>query len=86
MKIKLQYPVTDADGEVYSELELKRPTVKDLKALDDAKGDIGKMAVLVERLAGVTPHVVNNIDAEDFTEIGEVLGSFFEKSPQIGEK
>jgi len=91
-KVKLQYPVTDADGEVFEELIIRRPIVKDLRAIDETKGDIAKIAVLIERLAtspnktAMTSVAVNRIDAEDFATLGDIVGSFLEKSPQTGEK
>lgn len=92
MKIQLKYPVSDADGTEFRELTLRRPTVKDLKAIDEAKGEIEKAAILIGQLArgengsALTPIAVERIDAEDFAEISEALSSFFETSPQIGDK
>jgi hypothetical protein len=88
MKVALKYPVTDADGERFEELTFRRPVIKDLKALDTIKGDVDKISTLILRLATsqtgsqITPFAVDNIDAEDFAKIGEVIGSFLETSPQ----
>lgn len=88
MKVTLQYPVTDADGERFEELTFRRPVIKDLKALDKVTGDVEKISTLILRLATsqnntpITPFAVDKIDAEDFAKIGEVIGSFLETSPQ----
>ena len=92
MKYTLVYPLTDNDGEVYTELTLKRPTVKDMKVLDSAKGEIEKIAILIQRVAkssqgsDMPSYLVDKMDVEDFAKLGEVVSSFFEKSPQTGEK
>jgi hypothetical protein len=92
MKIKLQYPVVDVDGEAFEELSFRRPTVKDMKVMDGVKGEIEKTAVLIGRIATnqsgtqLSSIVVDRIDAEDFAKIAELIGSFFEKPPQTGEK
>ena len=92
MKYKLLYPLTDTDGEVYEELTLRRPTVKDMKALDSVTGEIEKIATLIEKVAMsskgsvMATYLVDRMDAEDFGAIGEIVSSFFEKSPQTGEK
>jgi len=92
MIYNLLYPLTDNDGEVYDELTLKRPTVKDMKALDSVTGDIEKIAVLIQKVARskkgseVPSYLVDKMDAEDFGALGEMVSSFFEKSPQTGEK
>ena len=92
MEVKLKYPITTADGEKCGDLSLRRPTVKDMKSLDGVKGEIEKSAVLIGRIATsqsgarLTSNDVDMIDAEDFAAIGEIIGSFFERPPQTGEK
>lgn len=83
MRVELKYPI-EANGETVSILELRRPTVKHLKALDNAKGDIAKTATLISELAGIPPSSVDKIDAEDFAAIGEVINGFFGTPPPTG--
>lgn len=74
--IKLQYPIT-AHGETIDTLELPRPRVKHLKALDEAVGDVEKSVRLISALAGIPPSAVEEMDGEDFAAVSEVVAGFF---------
>lgn len=84
-EIKLKHPVKMGD-ETVETVTLKRPTVKHLKIMDAAQGDISKTASLIAELASLPQKVVDDIDAEDFGAIAEVLGGFFGKPQGTGEK
>ena len=91
MTYPLLYPVQLPTGETVAILELRRPTVRDLKAMDSAKGEIDKIATMLRQIAvdsatgkPLTTTAVELIDAEDFTRLGEVVAGFFEASPPTG--
>ena len=89
IRIELAVPLT-VDGNTLTELALRRPKVRDLRALEEATGDkstqLDQGAVLVALLAGIPETVVEEMDAADFARASEVIGGFFEvaREPKIG--
>lgn len=76
IKIELNYPV-QAFGEEIKELVIKRrPTTKDLKAMDAEKGEVGKSAALLAKLCEVPTATIDALDAADFSKAAEVIGGF----------
>jgi hypothetical protein len=76
IEISLNYPV-EAFGEQISKLVIKRrPTTKDLKAMDAATGEIAKTAALVARLCEVPPATIDQMDAADFTRAADMVQDF----------
>jgi hypothetical protein len=72
---QLKYPVT-LDGETFTELTLRRPKFRDIARSQKVKGELDQIATMLSDLAEVSPKVVNELDAEDFTAIGEIIGNF----------
>ena len=81
--IKLNVPV-QVEGEQVTEITLSEPTVGDLRAMDQASGDVGRAAALIGSLAGWPPSSVNAISSGDFTAICEVMSGFFGGVPPTG--
>ena len=81
---KLKYPI-QARGEEVHELTFKRLTMRDLMKMDNATGDLGKVAKLIECSAQIPASSVADIDAEDIAGISEILGDFFPNSLLTGE-
>lgn len=76
IKIELNYPI-QAFGEEMRELQIKRrPTTKDLKAMDGEKGEVSKTAALMARLCDVPPSSIDQMDASDFARAAEIVGNF----------
>lgn len=82
--VKLKHPI-EAHGEEVSELTFRRLTMGDLIRLDSAKGEMAKVAKLIELCAAIPPSSVAKIDAEDIAAISEVVGSFLPSSLPTGE-
>jgi len=82
-EFKLKHPVKMGD-EMVESVTLKRPTVKHLKIMDSANGDISKTAALISELSDLPLSVVDRIDGEDFGVIAEGLGGFFGKPRGTG--
>lgn len=74
--IKLKHPIKD-DGETISELTLPRPKVKHLKAMDMGEGEVEKASLLIASLSGVSIHVIEQLDAEDFAAVSNEVAGFF---------
>ena len=90
IRIELAVPVT-VEGNVITELSLRRPKVRDLRALEEAtegkSSQLDQGAVLVALLSGLPEDVVEDMDAADFARASEVIGSFFGevRAPKAGE-
>jgi hypothetical protein len=84
MQIKLNDPI-QAHGETVDTLTLPdKVTVKDLKAMDAATGEVGKIAALIGALAGIPPSSVDQMSAADFGRVSEALSGFLPDSPATG--
>ena len=81
--VKLEYPV-DAGGEVVSELRLRRPRVKDMKAMMAGENDFDQAAILVSRLSDQPLAVIENLDAADFERVNEVVADFLPAGRKTG--
>lgn len=81
--VTLTHPI-EAHGETLAVLTLRRPRVKDLRAMDEAKGDVGRAAALIGALAGLTPREVDQLDAEDFARLGQAVADFLPGAPGTG--
>ena len=87
--IELAVPVS-VDGNVITELSLRRPKVRDLRALEEAtegkSSQLDQGAALVALLSGIPEAAVEEMDATDFARASEVIADFFEgvKVPAVG--
>jgi hypothetical protein len=82
-EIKLSHPI-EVGGDTRDVLTLHRPRVKDLRTMDAATGDVGRTAALIGALAGLAPHEVDLIDAEDFTRLGQAVADFLPAARETG--
>jgi len=82
--IKLKHPVIFNDEQVDEITLPDRLKLKHMKAMDNANGEIGKIAALIASMADWPMSAVDQIDVEDFNAIAEVAGGFLELSPAIG--
>lgn len=64
---------------------LRRPKAKDLKVFDSQSGDIASAMVLLERISTLDPVEVDNLDAEDMAELGNLLARFAPNGPPTGQ-
>lgn len=81
--LKLQYPITWGD-EVIETLEFRRMKAKDMRKLPDDDG--GKTIILISRLTGHPPSVIDEMDAIDLAGAGEIVAVFLPKSPETGNR
>lgn len=82
--VELKHPI-QAHGEELATLKLRRPNFGDLMQLDPIKGEMGKMAKLIELCAAIPPSAVKTIDVEDISAISEALAPFFGAFQLTGE-
>lgn len=89
IRIELAIPVT-VDGNVITELSLRRPKVRDLRSLEEAtegkSSQLDQGAALVALLSGLPEEAVEDMDAADFARASEVIGGFFGevRAPKTG--
>jgi hypothetical protein len=76
LKITLKHPVKAGDEQIDELTISRRPTAKDLRCMDQQKGEIAKMMALLERLTGVPSSVLDAMDGADFTRAAEAVSSF----------
>ena len=73
--IKLKHPIT-VDGREVTEINLRRPKVRDLERVDKVDGPIAKAVTLIADLAEISPDQVRELDAGDFTAIEAAVSDF----------
>lgn len=85
----LKHPIErrGKDGEIIDTItrfELQRPKGKHLKATDKVQGDAAKTLALIAAAAGQPASVMDELDIEDFTELGKIVEGFTGVPPQTG--
>ncbi|WP_027710196.1 phage tail assembly protein [Zooshikella ganghwensis] len=75
--ITLDYPI-NVNGEVITEIKLRRPTVKDMKNIDKQGGtELEQAIAMMANLSGLSQQAIEHIDGADFTKISEVIADKF---------
>lgn len=77
VEVKLKYPITMGDTTIES-VVVRRITQSMIEEAEDGAGKNKQkqMRVLVQKSTGLTPRVVQEMDAEDFNAICEVVANF----------
>jgi len=84
--VKLSEPIV-VGGQKITEVTVRRPKVKDLRALDhlDVKAnDLTRGIEMAAILTGLTPETIDELDAADFAAISDVIAGFLPKPPEPG--
>lgn len=71
----LQYPIT-YKGEEITELNIRRPKVRDLKKFDGIKSKMGKAIAMIADLAEIATGAVEEMDQADFNEATKIVTGF----------
>lgn len=83
-RVKLRRPVTIGD-ETISEVTVRRPKVKDLRAMERARepggSEMDQGVAMAAALCDISIAVVDEMDAVDFASISEVITGFLPKAP-----
>ena len=83
--IQLKHPIK-VEGTEIDSLTIRRPKVRDLKVIDQTKGEVARGIALVATLCDIPEPSVNEMDAEDFQAVSEVVGNFLGVAPPTGGK
>lgn len=81
--INLREPIV-VSGQKITEVTIRRPKVKDLRALDNlppSSGDLTRGIEMAAILTGLPSAVIDEMDASDFTKISDAIASFLPKPP-----
>jgi len=82
--ITLSAAIVGPTGQPLAELSLRRPKAKDFRAMDNAKGEIGKSLALAAQLSGIPAPLLDNLDGSDFIELSEAVQGFLKPSQATG--
>ncbi|WP_410542342.1 phage tail assembly protein [Wolbachia endosymbiont of Tetranychus urticae] len=75
--VKLDNPIT-VDGISVSELNVRRPKVRDYLAMERTDGsDLSKEITLTANLTSTTKEAIEELDIADYVKVQEVLKDFF---------
>jgi hypothetical protein len=81
---KLATPMITQEGLV-SEIKIRKPRAKDLRAMDKGTGEIGKTLALAQHLTGIHLPFLEDMEAVDFLALSRVIQGFLAPSPETGE-
>jgi hypothetical protein len=83
--VKLAAPIL-VGGEKLTEVTLRWPKVKDLRALDHLDvnaNDLTRGISMAAILTGLTPETIDEVDAVDFAAISDVIAGFLPNPPEL---
>lgn len=84
--IELAFPI-EFGGETVTQIVVKRPKFKHLKFINDMDSITGdEFGQLLSKLTGQPSDVIDELDAEDLEEIGEVVEGFLKRGKKTGKK
>lgn len=83
-RVKLRRPVTIGEQTI-SEVTVRRPKVKDLRAMERAREpggtEMDQGVAMAAALCDLAVEVVDEMDAADFASVSEVITGFLPKAP-----
>lgn len=88
---KLKNPIEDYGGEEVKEIKLRTPKGREIKNYGNPvlvniegwiKVDNKAIGKYIEVLGGITPTAVDNLSAEDFQALSEMVQVFFGNAPE----
>ena len=78
--VRLADPI-NWDGREITEIKIGKPKVKDLKrmnaALDGVEDKLDQGVLMIATLSGLPAEAIEELDADDFTKVSEVIAGFF---------
>lgn len=87
----LKHPITPQQGQPITDVVLRRPKGKDMKAADKASSDFEGTLILIERLCTlgggdpVFPGFADELDVEDIEALGERVEAMLPRGQRTGE-
>lgn len=86
MVVTLQYPIAigRTGAANITELTLRRPRMKHLRAMDEAKGDMAKAQALLAAVSGRSSRELDDLDTDDLAVCQAVLAFFSRRRQRTG--
>lgn len=81
---ELKHPFTMKDGKEYKTLTFNRPKGKHIKKLG-GNPKLEDLMGVAAKMSGVTPMVMDEMDAEDYMTISEIVGDFLGSGQETGD-
>ena len=68
-------------GRDITEIEVRAPRMRDLKAIDGVKGNVAKVAKTIESLTGLTQREIDDLHYEDVKGLGQIVAGLMGVEP-----
>ncbi|WCT72052.1 phage tail assembly protein [Sphingomonas naphthae] len=75
----LKHPLSvtiGTDREEITHITLRRPKARDMRVADEAIGTVAGTILLISKLSGQPVAVIDELDAQDFDAIGDIVEGF----------
>jgi hypothetical protein len=82
--VQLSKPI-QAHGEEVTELTIREPTVKDLRAVSKITNEMDSNLRLAELLTGLPTSSMDQVTTKDYACIQKVIGDFLDDGQETGE-
>ncbi len=80
--LKRSKDIVSSNGEKGNVIYFEEPDLATLKLMDTAKGEISKIAILIQACAGIPAASANKIKAADVMLLSKVVAGFLGKPPE----
>lgn len=84
VSVQLSQPILVENEEV-TELTLREPTVKDMRAVGKIEDDMEQSIDMIGRLSGLAPSSLDQVKARDFVRLSAVVADFLDDGQETGE-
>ena len=71
--VALDFPIQDGEGKTITELKIRRPKVKDLRAAQSQKTEADQELFLLSKLTGLVMEDIAELDIADYQKVQNVL-------------
>ena len=79
---KLEFPIEFDNKEPIRELKLKRFKGRHMRSIRQEEDEMEQMFTMIASSSGLTPDIVEEIDAYDLGVLGEICSVFFSVGPK----
>ncbi len=83
MTYRFQHQAKHQNREV-TEIEVRAPRMRDLKAIDAVKGEVAKLAKIIELLTGMTAREIDDLHFDDVKGLGQIAAGLFGEAMPAG--
>ena len=84
IQVTLKKEVKSLSGEMVKVVEIDEPDVGQLKAIDEAKGEMSKTAKLISTCTDIPGAALNSMKASDFMLLSNIISVFLSDGQETG--